>query len=447
MLHLYRKIKYKLLQAIPHKGLDLRSSLSALMWGFALIKYKLSLTRPHTEVALRDSLATRVWGLVLLIIISLNQTITMKKLLHVFVLCALLLPGISFASFDTNLRYGARGEAVSEVQDFLIDQGFMTGTPTGNFYALTLKAVKAFQSKNKITPISGYWGPLTRSTATSLLDLTESDTESKAEQTQTSFAPLQPFNPISGFVPNSSPTQSTTPQITTNTLLELSDLKYQYLKAESDAMTNVNYPLYKNSTEQQLFDFLNAPGLIGTYEADQKMVKAILEMRKVAERIRILGGVIPVSQYKEPVVVIRPKVNIQATSIERTITDHPSEVLLGSYTYTLNGVTDVLITSLDATSRISGANSSNYRIIPTRIKTCDQDKCWESSYERLVTNSVILKSDLTSRTVEVYVNYDKIPKLEGGVTIWTKLDVSATDLTSGITADRIPTEALPVTIK
>ena len=59
----------------------------------------------------------------------------MKK----YLLIALLIPNIISASIDANLRYGA----------------------TGNFYSLTLKAVKEYQKSVSITP-TGFVGPLTR---------------------------------------------------------------------------------------------------------------------------------------------------------------------------------------------------------------------------------------------------------------------------------------------
>lgn len=57
MLNFTSKTESKLLQTIPHKGVDLCSSLSTLMWGFVFtITYKLSQTRPRIEATLRDSL-------------------------------------------------------------------------------------------------------------------------------------------------------------------------------------------------------------------------------------------------------------------------------------------------------------------------------------------------------------------------------------------------------
>lgn len=127
------------------------------------------------------------------------------------------------ADFDTSLKYGSRGAKVSEVQEFLIDQGFMTGEPTGNFYSITLRAVKTFQTVNGISPVSGFWGPLTRAAAQSILDgeLAQSNAEASTtpvvspapiqqqpvneaivpQQTQQSVAPTQPSAPQAQAVP------------------------------------------------------------------------------------------------------------------------------------------------------------------------------------------------------------------------------------------------------
>ena len=68
-----------------------------------------------------------------------------------------------FASIDANLQYGSNGSEVSELQNFLIQKGFLTGQATGNFFSLTKKAVIAYQ-KSAGLPATGFVGPLTRAT-------------------------------------------------------------------------------------------------------------------------------------------------------------------------------------------------------------------------------------------------------------------------------------------
>lgn len=81
-----------------------------------------------------------------------------------------LIPSFAFASFDRNLYYGLQKDSqVQELQEFLTDQNVYSGPITGNFFSLTLSAVKKFQTLNGISPISGYFGPLTREKANSLI--------------------------------------------------------------------------------------------------------------------------------------------------------------------------------------------------------------------------------------------------------------------------------------
>jgi len=54
------------------------------------------------------------------------------------------------------------GAQVTELQNFLIAQKLLTGEATGNFYGLTQKAVKAFQTSEGL-PSTGFVGPMTRS--------------------------------------------------------------------------------------------------------------------------------------------------------------------------------------------------------------------------------------------------------------------------------------------
>jgi peptidoglycan hydrolase-like protein with peptidoglycan-binding domain len=51
---------------------------------------------------------------------------------------------------------------VFKLQETLAALKFFDFSPTGNFYGITLKAVKEFQKANNISPVSGYVGPLTR---------------------------------------------------------------------------------------------------------------------------------------------------------------------------------------------------------------------------------------------------------------------------------------------
>lgn len=91
------------------------------------------------------------------------------------VLVFFLIPSVSFANFDNNLKYGSKGDSVTELQEFLTNGGWYSGPVTGNFYSLTLAGVKRFQTANSL-PITGYFGPMSRAVAVDLLakDTTDS---------------------------------------------------------------------------------------------------------------------------------------------------------------------------------------------------------------------------------------------------------------------------------
>src|SRR3989344_42168 len=84
----------------------------------------------------------------------------MKKSIIFFVL--LFVPFIASATIDINLYYGLKdNNKVKELQEFLISKDLLVGSATGNFYSLTLDAVKKYQASIGVTK-SGYVGPLTR---------------------------------------------------------------------------------------------------------------------------------------------------------------------------------------------------------------------------------------------------------------------------------------------
>ena len=73
-------------------------------------------------------------------------------------------------SFSRNLYYGLTNDSgVQALQQFLTAQGDYTGPVTGNFFTLTQQAVKKFQQNNNISPVSGYFGPLTRTAVNNML--------------------------------------------------------------------------------------------------------------------------------------------------------------------------------------------------------------------------------------------------------------------------------------
>ncbi len=72
----------------------------------------------------------------------------MRKLLTVCMM-GIMLISINAYAFD-NLEKGSAGEAVKEVQEALIDLGYLAGSADGQFGAMTEEAIKAYQSANAI---------------------------------------------------------------------------------------------------------------------------------------------------------------------------------------------------------------------------------------------------------------------------------------------------------
>jgi hypothetical protein len=100
----------------------------------------------------------------------------------------LLMPVFVFASIDQNLYYGLRNNGeVKELQSYLAGKGLYSGNSTGNFFSLTLAAVKKYQKSIKLNG-TGYVGPLTRQIINAdLLSVsnTNSITKTTPSQTQT----------------------------------------------------------------------------------------------------------------------------------------------------------------------------------------------------------------------------------------------------------------------
>jgi LPXTG-site transpeptidase (sortase) family protein len=66
-------------------------------------------------------------------------------------------------SFDRNLALGSTGGDVAQLQQILIDRGFLRiPSPTGRFGPLTKAALAAWQSSAKVSPAAGLFGPISR---------------------------------------------------------------------------------------------------------------------------------------------------------------------------------------------------------------------------------------------------------------------------------------------
>ncbi len=99
---------------------------------------------------------------------------------------------VSAAEFNTNLKFGSKGADVVKLQEFLAEQNLYSGPITGNFFSLTLKAVKALQTREAISPVSGFFGTLTRAKVNQILDsqLVESESEAVSEPVISEASPV-----------------------------------------------------------------------------------------------------------------------------------------------------------------------------------------------------------------------------------------------------------------
>lgn len=88
----------------------------------------------------------------------------------------------TFASIDQNLKYGQKHSSVIELQEFLIDKGFLNTQSTGFFGLLTLKAVQKYQTSVSV-PSTGYVGVMTREQINKELStLLTSSTQAEAQE-------------------------------------------------------------------------------------------------------------------------------------------------------------------------------------------------------------------------------------------------------------------------
>ncbi len=129
----------------------------------------------------------------------MNITMKIKYLSILPVVAVFVLSGFSLANaqsdvFTQNLYYGLQNNSqVTQLQEFLTSQNLYSGPITGNFYFLTLGAVKAFQTQQGITPAAGYFGPVTMAAANKIADTEVGASNSQAiSETGTSTPSVAP---------------------------------------------------------------------------------------------------------------------------------------------------------------------------------------------------------------------------------------------------------------
>ena len=105
--------------------------------------------------------------------------------------------GSDCVTLDNNMRYRMRDASVNgevtDLQDYLISENYLSGQTTGYFGAATLKAVKSFQSANGLLS-SGYVGPVTRAKIKSLSCGMTSNNPNPDYGCTTSLVPYYKYN-------------------------------------------------------------------------------------------------------------------------------------------------------------------------------------------------------------------------------------------------------------
>lgn len=150
----------------------------------------------------------------------------------------LLLPFFASAQiFDKDLFFGIQNNTdVQKLQEFLTDQGYYSGPITGNFFSLTLSAVKKFQKAKGIVPVSGYMGPKTKAKMNELF--AKQGISSEGVTTESGIVvPMQTSTPAPVSVLPITPLPAITPQadsgVLNNALSQILEIQKQLIALQA----------------------------------------------------------------------------------------------------------------------------------------------------------------------------------------------------------------------
>lgn len=162
----------------------------------------------------------------------------MKKYIIAIILGVLIASPTLAAEFETNIKFGMKHRDVTKLQEYLTDEGLYSGPISGNFFSMTLRAVKAFQTREGL-PASGYVGPMTRARLNQIFELALQDTNTdEVATTGTTTSPT---------LPKTTDDVVTTLQSQVDTQREMMAL-YQQQLAEQQRQTSL---LQEQVTKQQ----------------------------------------------------------------------------------------------------------------------------------------------------------------------------------------------------
>lgn len=109
-------------------------------------------------------------------------------------------------AFNKNLYFGLKNDAdVSNLQEFLKSQEYYAGPISGNYFLLTMEAVKKFQKANNINS-TGYFGLKTRTAANKILETIVSGSGYEEKSATETSAQSLPVSSTTTTAPVSTPT-------------------------------------------------------------------------------------------------------------------------------------------------------------------------------------------------------------------------------------------------
>ena len=208
-------------------------------------------------------------------------------------------------AFDTNLYFGLKNDKVKALQEFLIGKGYLAaGLNTSYFGNLTKAAVQAYQTAKGITPVAGYFGPLTRAAANADGGApTTPTTPTTAGGLAVALSPVTPASTsiISYGATASKQAQVAIPFVTVNFTAGTGDVKVTNLKFNrtgiaSDSSLAYTY-LYDGSTKlteggsisAKVLTFNDATGLFTVPAGTTKSITLVGNLNSTAASGQTLG--------------------------------------------------------------------------------------------------------------------------------------------------------------
>lgn len=292
----------------------------------------------------------------------------MKKIIIAIIL--LLAPVFTYASIDQNLYYGLRNnEEVKELQQYLVDNGFLSGQATGNFFSLTLSAVKKYQKSIKLNG-TGYVGVLTRQTINAnLLSNQSVSTTSNPVPNQTPVV-----IPLTGSLNLSQKTNFLNQSVTAPQLkLKLSEFSLTNNTTEAINLKTIQVDL---ATDSDLYiTNLYVKNLYATYGSNKTMVLNTIAHSNYWQTDFQLpaGQTIDLSVYGDvnSSIPLNSVINSSllvtgVTALSNTAINTNSNVVLPGQSITFS--TGSLVVSLDGSTPISRMVAINQRVVAGKFQ-------------------------------------------------------------------------------